>query len=384
MTDNNFKIKASNGQTYPLNDLFHDSGASNTATEFQYWKNDDGSNYITGVNNKGTYLPGAATPDGASLINYPNNNGADSTGTSLGYLESEINNWNNKFGLDSCKFTEYKGPVPVGSPPPITANYLGAYYRDFITTTAAGPYGWNITKTYNTKTEVPGWCNHIIGVVVGGGGAGASNWTNNDSYYIGGAGGGGGYTIAKIHLPDHTAFIGIQIGQGGLSKSPRTLTNGEPGVSSWIKLLDSDQNEISGYEVTSFGGQGGQSESNHFDGGVGGGSSIDVDSDGLTKIGVQQGMTGQNGYHGDDNGGDWGEKVQTIGGESLVGCFKAVNTLTDGNEFNNHLYYTKKDSAYGRGGAGAGAGDDNNDSGDPQYHATDGGPGWVRLYLMHD
>ena len=130
MTDNNFKIKGSDGATIPLNALFttRDDGSSNTADKFDYWKNKDSngvmSNYITGKNNKGTYLSGAVEPDPLA--------GPDSTGNNLGYLRPQLNDWNNKFGIDSCTFTDYQGPDSSLSLNGITANYLGAYFEDFF------------------------------------------------------------------------------------------------------------------------------------------------------------------------------------------------------------------------------------------------------------
>jgi hypothetical protein len=371
---NNFKIQGTNGitTTYPLNQLFT-GGGTNTADKFKYWKNDDGSNYITGVNNKGTYLPGAATPDGLGI------NGADDDGTKLGYLESEINTMNGSFGIDSCQFTEYQGPsssLPSGG---ITANYLGAYYNDY-------PFG------SSPGVIIPGWCNHIIVVMVGSGGGGASNWTNDDSFTIGGAGGGGGYVIATKDIGSDVAYMNVTVGLGGAkgiqdngddAGDHGPPLDGQAGGNSRVELFNSAN--ISLAHVIAGAGYGGHSAGSVYTGGVGGGkanSGFTINS-AQTRTGIQ----GQNGYHGDDGGNhanDWGERVQTIGGESLVGCFFEVDALTDDSytdTVGGHLYYTDIPSAYGRGGAGSGVGDDWQDAWLPIYNGTNGANGWVRIYF---
>jgi len=200
MTDNNFTIKGSNGILYPLNALFT-TGATNNASKFDFLKNKDSNgvmtNYITGVTNKQTYLSTAATPDRGGI------NGADDDGTKLGYLKNELNSWNNGFGLDSCTFTDYQGPV--GSGGGITANYLGAYFINYT----------NINNS--TNTEIPTWCDYIIIVMVGGGGGGGGNWCDDDSYILGGGGGGGGYVISKSFnlIENNITKLTVSVGGGG-------------------------------------------------------------------------------------------------------------------------------------------------------------------------
>jgi hypothetical protein len=356
---NNFKITGSDGQTYPLNALFT-GGGTNNAPEFDYWKNKDSNgvmtNYITGKNNKGTYLSTAATPDGDGI------NGSDSTGTSLGYLESEINNWNDGFGLDSCTFTDYKGPVGSGG---ITANYLGAYFINYTSTVSGG-----------TTTSVPTWCDYIIIVMVGGGGGGGSNWTNDDSYAQGGGGGGGGYVISRSFnlIENDIKKLNVIVGSGGLSYASSNH-NGQNGFSSAVSLVDS--NNVTQVIVRGTGGGGGNVDTNTSGCKGGKGSSYSITNN-TTSTWPQikdymVGFNGEDGYRADDNGSSWGSRAGKWGAESVVGMFYDAGQL---NTYNTN--------AYGRGGKGSGLGNDNDDGASANPDGKKGGNGWVRIYFMRN
>ena len=334
MTDNNFKIKGSDGTIVPLNDLFHDKGSSNTADKFKYWKNDDGSNYITGVNNKETYLSNATFPDGGGI------NGADDDGTGLGYLKYELNDWNGEKGIDSCTFTDYKGPVESDG---ITANYLGAYFINYTSTVQDG-----------TTTDIPAWCDYIIIVMVGGGGGGGSNWSNDDSFSLGGGGGGGGYVISKSYnlIQNNIKKLIVIVGSGGVSYSSINV-DGQNGFSSSVSLID--LNGVTQAIVRGIGGSGGNvgTDTSACTGGNGAELSItnNTNTTPFTIIGSMTGIQGENGYRADDGGdSNWGGRGGKWGAESLVGCFYDAGQL---NTYNTN--------AYGRGGKGSGISDDNDD-----------------------
>ena len=357
MTDNNFKIKGSDGTIVPLNDLFHDKGSSNTADKFKYWKNDDGSNYITGVNNKETYLSNATFPDGGGI------NGADDDGTNLGYLKSELNNWNGEKGIDSCTFTDYKGPVESDG---ITANYLGAYFINYTSTVQDG-----------TTTDIPAWCDYIIIVMVGGGGGGGSNWSNDDSFSLGGGGGGGGYVISKSYnlIQNNIKKLIVIVGSGGVSYSSINV-DGQNGISSEVRLVD--LNGVTQAIVRGIGGSGGNvgTDTSACTGGNGAELSItnNTNTTPFTIIGSMTGIQGENGYRADDGGdSNWGGKGGKWGAESLVGCFYDSNQLN-----------TYGPNAYGRGGKGSGISDDNDDGASTNPMDHDGGNGWVRIYFMRN
>ena len=359
MTTNNFTIKGSNGQIYPLNALFT-TGATNNASEFNFLKNKDSNgvmtNYITGVSNKQTYLSSAATPDREGI------NGADDDGTKLGYLKNELNNWNNGFGLDSCTFTDYQGPVGSGG---ITANYLGAYFINYT----------NIDNIHNTVLAT--WCDYIIIVMVGGGGGGGSQWTNDDSYILGGGGGGGGYVISKSFnlIENNITKLTVSVGWGGESPTSEG-ENGGNGYSSNVLLKDS--NNIIQVEVKALGGKGGSIGDAGVDckGGVGGSYEVtgNMASSWPPIQHYMNGFNGEDGYRGDDGGGsNWGSRGGMWGAESLVGCFYDSNQLN-----------TYNANAYGRGGRGSGVGDDNGDGASEKPNGTRGGRGWVRIYFMRN
>lgn len=357
MTDNNFTIQGSDGNIVPLNDLFHDKGSSNTTDKFQYWKNNDGSNYITGVTNKQTYISNAATPNGGGI------NGADSTGENLGYLKDLLNGYNGGFGIDSCTFTDYKGPVGVEGG--ITANYLGASYINYTSTVSGG-----------TTTPVPTWCDYIIIVMVGGGGGGGSNWANDDSFSIGGGGGGGGYVISKSFnlIENNIKKLNVIIGSGGLSYATSN-TDGQNGFSSAVSLVD--LNGVTQAIIRGTGGSGGNvgTDSSACTGGNGSELSItnNTNTTPFTIIGSRTGIQGENGYRADDNDSDWGARDGKWGAESLVGCFFDSNSL---NNYNNN--------AYGRGGKGSGIGNDSHDGASGNPDGSKGGNGWVRIYFMRN
>jgi len=360
MTDDNFKIKGSDGQTYPLNDLFT-GGGTNNAPEFDYWKNKDSNgvmtNYITGVTNKQTYLWGAAQPNGGGI------NGADSTGNNLGYLSLEINGWNNEFGLDSCTFTDYKGPV--GSGGGITANYLGAYYINITSTVSGG-----------TTNNVPTWCDYIIIVMVGGGGGGGSNWCNDDSYAQGGGGGGGGYVISKSFnlIENDIKKLNVIVGSGGASYVSSNQ-NGQDGFSSTVSLIDS--NNDTQVIISGEGGGGGNvgTDTSACTGGNGSTYSI-INNTTSTWPPINDylvGFKGENGYRADDDDSDWGSRAGKWGAESVVGMFYDAGQL---NTYNTN--------AYGRGGKGSGLGNDNDDGASVNPDGKKGGNGWVRIYFMRN